>query len=336
MTTFDEQQLAAAFAAWSGLVPVRAEELEALPAIGLAHRHWRVRGQGFVLRVPVQPIDLAREASAFMRAGPSGHVPRLHGVIPASPALPYGALVVEEIVGHAPKPADMNLIAMALAALHRLEVPRTAEPLPAPAEPFAATLAEIERVLAEPGGVILHAETQRQIDDERAWLAAFARNEARHLAPVCALIGTDTHPGNFLIAPDGRAVFVDLEKAQYANPAMDAAHASLGTSTRWDRHGFTLAAEQVADFYRAWLIALDAALADRLRPWLAPFRRLVWLRTTAMYARRIGRDEALSFLEPAMQAHARRVIAECLEPRTVVALRKEWLQPAPAGIGLFL
>jgi hypothetical protein len=37
-----------------------------------------------------------------------------------------------------------------------------------------------------------------------------------------------------------------------------------------------------------------------------------------------------------MQAHARRVIAECLEPRTVVALRKEWLQPAPAGIGLFL
>jgi hypothetical protein len=330
MTGLDAENLAAAFAGWSGLAPVRAVDLAALPAIGLAHRHFLVRGQAMVLRVPIRSIDLAREASAFMRAGPSGHTPRLHGVIDASPLLPNGALVVEEIAGRKPRlPDDMAAIAHALAALHRLAVPHETAPLEDPGEPFSATLAAIERMLAEPGGVELSLETRRHIDDERAWLKSFARNQAKRLAPVRTLIGSDTHPGNFIIARDGRAVFVDLEKAQYANPAIDAAHASLATSTRWDSDGAALARGAVIAFVHAWLASLGAPLADPLRHWLVPFRRLVWLRTTTMYARRIGRDEALSVLEPAIQAHVRKLIADCLDPATVAALRGEWLGPNP-------
>lgn len=330
MIEFDAGKLAAAFAAWSGLVPVRAEDLEPLPAVGLAHRHWLVRGQGFLLRVPVRPIDLAREASAFMRAGPSGHVPRLHGVIGASPALPYGALVVEAIAGRKPRLVDdMPAIALALAALHRLPVPHHTAPLPDPAEPFAAALGEIERMLDETRGVELHPETRRHIADERAWLARFAGDAAKRLQPVRALIGTDTHPGNFIIARDGRAVFVDLEKAQYGNPAMDAAHASLATSTRWDIDGSALDRRAVTAFVQDWLAALGAPLADGLLPWLVPFRRLVWLRTTTMYACRIDRADALGVLEPATRAHVRAVIADCLSPETVVRLRAEWIGPNP-------
>ena len=53
-----------------------------------------------------------------------------------------------------------------------------------------------------------------------------ARAEARRGAgdQAITLVLTDTHPGNFLIRPDGQAVIVDLEKALYGSPGIDLAH----------------------------------------------------------------------------------------------------------------
>src|SRR5579883_1709945 len=86
--------LAAALAA-SGLCgKVAPRDLIELPRRGLAHRHWRVRGQGLLLRVPIGASGnpaLLRQAEAFRRLAASGHVPRLDGVLPPTDAVPGGA-----------------------------------------------------------------------------------------------------------------------------------------------------------------------------------------------------------------------------------------------------
>ena len=92
---------------------------------GLAHHHVRLVGTGWLARLPKQSqmglgaaTNLAYEAACFERAGPSGHVPRLHGELPPSAALPRGGLLVEEISGrNARLPQDLPAIMQALACL---------------------------------------------------------------------------------------------------------------------------------------------------------------------------------------------------------------------------
>jgi hypothetical protein len=155
---------------------------------------------------------------------------------------------------------------------------------------------------------------------------AFARDGVRRLPPAPkTLIVTDAHAGNFLVAGE-RAVFLDLEKAQYGCPAMDLAHASLRPSARWDPdcdHVWT--AGETASFVASWSTAAGSSLAAAVQPWLLPYRRLVWLRTTAMYWRRLSRADVLAALEPAMARHAAAIIADALDPRTIAAARAEWL-----------
>ena len=67
----------------------------------------------------------------------------------------------------------------------------------------------------------------------------------------------DTHPGNFIIARDGIAKFVDLEKVHVGSPAIDLAHATLAdldplgipTSAR------LLTPDEVQGFYAVYLDA---------------------------------------------------------------------------------
>ena len=82
---------------------------------------------------------LAYEAACFERAQAGGRSPRLHGTLPPSPALPHGALLVDEIVGRPARlPADLPALVEALAALHRLPLHR--RPLPSRSTgPCAAT-----------------------------------------------------------------------------------------------------------------------------------------------------------------------------------------------------
>lgn len=321
----------ASLPAFAGLTPA---DLTALPRKGLAHRHWRIGATGAVLRVPIRrPADtdpaalLARQAAAFARAQPSGHLPRLIAVVPPSGDLPFGALIVEAIDGRPPRlPDDAPALADALAAIHGLMLPAPSArpPLPDAADSFAATLAQIETMMADGGGASLAPDAARQIDEEHVWARSFAT--AVRVPPPKSLILTDTHAGNFLVRDDGRAVFVDLEKAQYGCAAIDLAHTTLRPSARWDRDsGHVWRPAETAAFVVRYLDRAGPERAAALQPWLLPFRRLVWLRTTTMYWRRLSRADFTAALAPEIAAHVRAVIADALAPDTIAATRAEWL-----------
>jgi hypothetical protein len=301
---------------------------------GVAHDHFRIGDTGAILRVPrlsqwsLAPAEnLAYQAACFARAEPSGQTPRLLGVLPPDPAmLPRGALVVEAIDGTVPRlPEDLPALAESLARLHALAVPRTAERPPLAdhgAGPIAATLALLERhapFLAEAG---LEPAALRLLGEELDRVRRLAAEPADRDEPV-SLVGTDTHPGNFLIRADGTAIFVDLEKALYGAPAIDLAHATLYTSTTWDREvASVLAPAETRRFYAAWRAAAPADLVRRSEPWLVPCRRLTWLRTVLWAARwRVvaARDPDWSAdrIEPGLLAHIRGRVADFLSPATI-------------------
>jgi hypothetical protein len=298
-----------------GIARIEARDLVPLPATGLAHRHWRIGESGFLLRVAPRADDLAREGAAFARAAASGHAPRLIARLPASAGLPRGALVVEHIAGRKPRlPADLPALARALAAIHDLALPtpdrRT--PLADPDEPFAATLALVEANLRDAGD--LAPAKRAWIDAERDWAGDFARAHAGALRALPkALVVTDAHPGNALITRDGRAVYVDLERAQYGAPLIDLAHASLQEAVDWDSEvATTLAPGDITAFEAAYFALLPAERAATPRPFMAAFRRLTRLRTLSAFAR-IRALRLHESLDPPARDHARALFARLLD-----------------------
>jgi Ser/Thr protein kinase RdoA (MazF antagonist) len=142
------------------------------------------------------------------------------------------------------------------------------------------------------------------------------------------LVGSDVHPGNFVVRPDGGAAFVDLERMLYGSPAIDLAHASLYSSTTWDEEvDAVLSSADVAAFEAAYLEAVDGGLAEALRPLLLPSRRLTWLRTMSWCARWLAADRRgeAPAADPALAARVRGRIADFLDPATVARVRAEWL-----------
>lgn len=308
-----------------------------LPSRGVAHDHVTVQGVTFdgvpvVLRVPrvsqwgmAPERQLAYEAAAFQRAEPSGVTPRFFGTVPAQPGLAMGALAVERIAGPKPRvPRDLPLIARSLARIHALPVPAERAPLLVHADPIAETLKAIREQAAFARDAGLAPMAAAAIKAELATAESLALT-ARP-APVLTLTGSDTHPGNFLVS-EGRAVFVDLEKALYGNPAVDLAHATLYTSTMWDPDcAARLAPADVAAFYAAYFAAVPPALAAALRPWVRPLRRLVWLRTLTWCVRwRVlsKREDGWSKarLAPDHAAHIERTVADYVDPDRITAIR---------------
>ena len=174
----------------------------------------------------------------------------------------------------------------------------------------------------------------------------FARSYARSTTrgkpePVLAL--ADTHPGNFMVDAQGKAWFVDLEKVHYGAAGIDLAHATLETSTRWDRDvDLVLSREATTGFYRRYLALIGDARAQRLRPFLLPLRRMTWLRTMAFTARwSVQTDPSYTGTEPdrwgdiglsaEMKAHTRATIADFHQPQTIERIRGEWLARQFAG-----
>jgi hypothetical protein len=251
---------------------------------GLAHHHVRLVGSGLLARVPKQSQmglgaadNLAYEAACYQRAAASGHVPRVHGLLPVSAALPRGALLVEQIVGrNARLPEDLGAIAQAFAAIHALPLPADAAaraPLFDPGDPLAALQGEIEAQAAFLDAAALQPAARAAIDAARA---QFVRECERTARPGKRLIAFDGHPGNFLIRGDGAAILVDLEKARYSHPPLDLAHATLYTSTTWDVDSRAeLGVTEVVAFYERWQQACD--IGPALRPWFVPLRAAMWL-----------------------------------------------------------
>ena len=278
-----------------GFAGTDVSDLQPMRAKGLVHAHVRVRGTGAVLRIPryssygFEPAaNLAYQAECFRRAGESGHVPPLLGLVEPQAGIPWGALAIAEISGRAPRlPAEMAAIARALAAIHALPVPAAEDraPLPSPGNPVRATMSVIEKQATFLADSAIHPQSRRQLDTELAWARDYATCE-RESDPPVTLVGTDTHPGNFMIRDDGTAIFVDLEKTLYGAPGIDLAHASVYTSTMWDDDIATaLTDAEVAGFYRDYFGLLPPPLARRIRPGSLALRRLTWLRTTTWAAK---------------------------------------------------
>ena len=318
-------------------LPVHA--LRHLPTKGISHDHLEIAGQPLLLRIPrfsqwgAAPADqLAYEQAAFQRAADCGHVPALHATLPVSDQLPTGALIVERIAGRPPRlPHDLGKLATALAALHDCPLPpgHNRPPLLSQTRPFAATMAAIESQAADLPAAGINAAARAALDEELSWAREYAGTETADF-PVHALVGTDTHPGNFLIDNNGTAWFIDLEKTLYGAPPIDLAHATLLTSTGWDPDCAIgqLSPAQIRSFYADYLDVVGPARARQLRPWLMPMRRLTWLRTMTWFAR--WRARWSNQTEAARQTrrvttHIARHIATCFEPASIRAGRGEWL-----------
>ena len=316
----------------------RAVDLVLMTAKGVHHDHYRLAGRGLVLRVPratpwTGPADeqLRNEAEAFRRATPARATPGLLAVLPPSESLPRGALLVEDIVGRPPHlPRDLPAIALTLARLHRLPLPPRAARPPLPdhgkAGPFATTLAMIAQQRGHLDAARVARETRAALDAEFAWAGAYVAG-IRPIDEPLTLVGTDTHPGNFVIRPEGEAVLVDLERVCYGSPAIDLAHATLYTSTTWDIEvQAVLSRSDVEGFYRHYLGTLDEAGTRALRRFLLPARRLTWLRTMLWAARWRALMEGNAFpVDPGLADHISRRLEDFFAPETVARVRAEWL-----------
>jgi Ser/Thr protein kinase RdoA (MazF antagonist) len=333
--------------------PLSAEQLAALlptglatpgPALsilttkGISHDHWRIGESGLVLRIPrmsqwgmAPEAQLIYEATAFQRSAASGHCPILRDTVPVCDTLPRGALIVDLIEGRPPRlPDDLAAIADAFTAIHQLPLPAPAAqpPLQSHTDPVAATLRVIEEQAAHLPDAQLSNAARAAIAQELAWAREFA--SAGEPAVALCLVGTDTHPGNFLIDRDGKAWFVDLEKALYGVPQIDLAHATLAVATGWDPDcAARLTTDQVGAFYRRYLTRIGPARARELVPWLLPLRRLTWLRTMTWFARWQaawqGGDHPAS-RDAAMAEHIATHIAASFEVDAIAQARADWLE----------
>lgn len=337
MQASDSAAVARALAARKAFADIDATALTAMPMSGLSHAHWRLVGRRIVIRVPrtgdatLDPrASIERQAEIFRRAYPSGCTPRLVEILPPSGDLPLGALVVEEIVGAPPRvPGEMAAIAESLAAIHALGLPAplARPPLADWPDHFAATLGIIERNAIHLPRI--DSDARHAIAEELAWARRFAREATASLARLPqSLVVVDAHPGNFVMTPDGTAMFVDLEKAGYGAPPVDLAHATLGIALAWSDRRAALSRADIVAFYRRYLDRRLPAVASALEPWLMPFRRLVWLRTTMAFARFAAEGAAAMLAEDAAQ-NAAAAMRIAFDAAVIARQRAEWSAPDP-------
>lgn len=317
--------------------------VEPLPVRGLQHRHYRLQGlrrdgKSLLLRVPRQSFwrlppqeNLAYQVAAFERTAPSGRTPRLFGVIVPNADLPMGALIVEEIVGRPPRlPADFEALAETLFAVHSLPLPQVTAPLIDQADPIKATIDLIGAQATAIAEAEIAPRARGAIEEELAWARQFAQDAAERTQPR-TLVFTDTQPGNFVVQEDGHAIGVDLEKSMYGAPAIDLAHLTIGPSIGWDPAvAIRVGLREVAHFYDAYLARAEPSYREALRPWLAPMRRMTWLRTVTIFSKMkaewlrgtwSGED-----LEPGFRDHVLRHIARCHDADEIAAMRRDWLE----------
>ncbi|MDR5897720.1 aminoglycoside phosphotransferase family protein [Halomonas vilamensis] len=312
-------------------------ELSSMADTGLAHDHvWLHRnGDDWVARLPKQsqmnlaPADnLAYEAACYERASLGGHVPRLHGLLPVSDALPRGGLLVDAIEGRlAQLPEDLPRIAETLASLHRLALPDQPAPLFAPSDPWQAMREEVSDQAQWLEKAELNAEVVARIRAELDALPTTLPDAER------CLISFDTHPGNFLITEDGRAVLVDLEKCRYGLPGIDLAHTSLYTSTTWDVNSqAVLTLDDVVAFYQRWQAAMgkspsaETLVACRRATWLWSLTWCAKWRAQHLHAKdaeRRGEDWSAELTDAAVIAHVRDRVEHYLSPPIIEHVQNE-------------
>ncbi len=334
-----------------GFEDTSLEQLQPLEVKGLAHDHVEVRGRDLLLRVPKQSQfamaaadNLHYQATCFRRVGKSGHAPGLEAVIEPCEGVPMGALLVERIEGRAPSlPKDLGALAECMAQVHALPVPESEQrfPLEDHKDPIAGAMKEIERQALFLDDAALSSKARQELDAELAWARDFAAKSNGRPQPL-TLVLTDTHPGNFLIDRKGRAIIVDLEKALFGSPGTDLAHATIYSSTTWDTDVYAeLSIDEVTAFYQRYLETVPKELAEALRPWILPLRRITMLRaitwcakwrvlqsrekTANKHAAQSTEDWSADNNTADLVAHVAGRVDEYLEAKTLQRMRAEWL-----------
>ena len=320
--------------------------LEFLPDRGLAHWHVRLVGTGMLARIPKQSQvglpaqeNLRHQQACFECAEPSGHTPRLLGVLAPTQALARGALLVEEIRGEPPElPQDLAALARALASLHRVPAPPASlrALLPDPPDPLRDFVAEVSEQARYLTAAPITAPVRECIEAQLANLQADAAERAR---PPRHLIAFDAHPGNFVVRADGSAVLVDLEKCRYSHAGFDLAHATLYTSTTWDAQASAvLTPHEVAGFYAAWDEGVGKDMATAAHPWHVPLRRAMWLWSVTWCckwqvladapraATAHGEDWSAEISDEVLVAHVRERVAHYLSEPAVERVQDELRQ----------
>lgn len=317
--------------------------LQPLTDTGLAHWHVRVLGTPWLARVPKQSQmglpaaqNLAYEAACFSRAAASTHTPLLQLMLDPDDALPWGALLVQEVTGTpAHRPEHVPAIMQALAAIHSLPVPPAANRAPLLCE--APTLAGM---LQQVNAQAAYLDQSQIASATRLTVLRTLREVTRDVLLLCAelaprLIAFDAHPGNFLIDSQDRAMLVDLEKMRYSLPPLDLAHATLYTSTTWDVNAsFELSVAQIAAAYQSWI----DAMGERANPYQAsfvPLRTLMWLWSVTWCAKWLvecsrpraqcagGEDWSQDNSAPTLVAHVHARVTHYLDPSTIARVRAE-------------
>ncbi len=325
-----------AHTAWGGAT------LEPLLDKGLAHHHVRLVGTGLLARIPKQSqlglppaANLSHQQACFERAAPSGHSPRLHGVLPVSDRLPRGALLVEEIVGDAAVlPRDLDAIARALGAIHALPVPPESHRLPlgSASDPLQALVGEVMEQARHLPAAQLKPEVTALLRHE---LTALQQLPVRSGRPPAHLIAFDAHPGNFVVRASGEAVLVDLEKCRYGYAGLDLAHGTLYTSTTWDLESqAVLSLQQVLAFYEAWGESVGV-VAAAARPWHCALRHAMWLWSLSWCCKwralsqrpaqrpQAGEDWSVAHSDSSLVAHVRERVDHYLSSQSIARVQQE-------------
>ena len=318
---------------------IHGQKLSVLTTKGITHDHWKVGNSKYLLRIPkmsqwgMKPNNqLVYESTAFQRASKSGHCPELIATIPICEKLPRGALLVEFINGHSPRlPKDLSAISNAFSAIHKLPLPapNKRKPLQHHVKPITEMLKVIEEQATYLSKAKLSKRARKEIEEEINW-AEKLKNQGEPEIPLC-LVGTDTHPGNFLIDIKGKAWFVDLEKALYGIPHIDLAHATLAVSTGWDPDCATkISTEHVNNFYQHYYREMHHLKPKEFFSWAINFRRLTWLRTMTWFARyqvAWQNDMHPASRNKEMTQHVANHITHSFHLETITSARADWLEP---------
>jgi hypothetical protein len=335
MTELSLQALTAALVQLPRFADLAQDALVAMPRKGLAHAHYRMPGGRTLVRVPLAAFggldpaaSLVRQEACFARAQASDATPRVLGSVAPCAGVPFGALVVDDIPGAAPNlPGDLGALANALGALHKLRVPDAdgRAPIHWAADPLGELVAGIVENLKLAPRASLDPKVEVALGHELAWAREFTTTNAKRFAGLTrALCLVDAHPGNFVVAPGGRAYAVDLERCAYTLPGFDLAHACSLPATSWDVDcAASLNASQIDNFVRAWATRVGDPIARETVGLFRPFRRLIWLRTTCVFVR-FKAEGTHKALEPRAAEHAQKSIDAALDIATIVAQRKAW------------
>ena len=129
--------------------------------------------------------------------------------------------------------------------------------------------------------------------------------------------------------------------ALLGSPGTDLAHHTVYSSTTWDIEvSAELTRAEVAGFYRHYLESAAPALAQALRPWLIPLRRITLLRAVTWCVKwsvahrqaRLESKQAAASTEdwsaentdPALIAHVAGRVACYLSPEILRRMTAEW------------